>query len=149
MLREKLAAYGIDIIAHTIVPDGTDKVAAAIASARAKKPDMILCSGGMSVDPGDNTPGGIKQSGAAIVCYGTPVFPGAMFLLAYFEDGTPVMGIPGCVMYAAATVFDTVLPRIAAGQRLERRDLSRMGSGGLCLSCPVCHYPVCPFGKGV
>jgi hypothetical protein len=72
-----------------------------------------------------------------------------MFLMAYFDDGVPVVGVPGCVMYAVATVFDMILPRLAAGQRLSRRDFTRLGVGGLCLSCPECHYPVCPFGKGL
>jgi molybdopterin biosynthesis enzyme len=102
----------------------------------------------MSVDPDDNTPGAIKKSGAAMVGYGAPIFPGAMFLLAYFDNGIPIMGLPGCVMFAAVTIFDIFLPRIAAGQRLTKSDFTRLGAGGLCLSCPECHYPVCPFGKG-
>ena len=52
-------------------------------------------------------------------------------------------------MYAAATIFDLVLPRVAAGVELTRRDITRMGAGGLCLGCPVCTYPNCGFGKGV
>ena len=110
--------------------------------------DLILCTGGMSVDPDDKTPKAIKDTGADIVSYGAPVLPGAMFLLGYFADGTPIMGLPGCVMYAKATVFDLVLPRIAAGVRVSRSDLKALGHGGLCLGCPECHYPVCPFGKG-
>ncbi|MDR1587761.1 MAG: molybdopterin-binding protein [Treponema sp.] len=149
VLRKKLGAYGIEIIRHIIVPDDTDQVAGAIADTRREKPDLILCSGGMSVDPDDKTPGGIKQSGAEIAAYGAPVFPGAMFLLAYFDDGLPVVGLPGCVMFAGVTIFDMILPRIAAGQRLERQDFARMGVGGICLSCPECHYPICPFGKAL
>jgi molybdopterin biosynthesis enzyme len=148
VLTEKLAAYGIKVVKNSLVSDGTDLVAGAIAEIRREKADMILCTGGMSVDPDDNTPGAIKKSGASIVTYGTPVIPGAMFLLAYFDDGAPIMGIPGCVMYTAATVFDMILPRIASGQRLNKRDFTRMGVGGLCLACPECHYPICPFGKG-
>jgi molybdopterin biosynthesis enzyme len=109
--------------------------------------DLILCTGGMSVDPDDNTPGAIKHSGAEIVTYGAPVLPGAMFLLGYFADGMPIMGLPGCVMYAAATIFDLMLPRIAAGVRLEKKDFVVLGEGGLCLGCKTCHYPICPFGK--
>ena len=115
MVRDKLAAYGIETISITYSGDGVDNVAGAISEARNTGADMILCTGGMSVDPDDNTPGGIKQSGARIVTYGAPVLPGAMFLLGYFEDGTPIMGLPGCVMYAGATIFDLALPRIAAG----------------------------------
>ncbi|MDR3337583.1 MAG: molybdopterin-binding protein [Treponema sp.] len=147
VLIEKLNAYGVNVIKISISLDGTDNIAGAIAEARREKPDMILCTGGMSVDPDDNTPGAIKKSGASVVTYGVPVVPGVMFLLAYFDDGVPIMGVPGCVMFTAVTVFDMILPRIAAGQRLNRQDFTRMGAGGLCLSCPACHYPVCPFGK--
>ena len=147
VVRDKLAAYGIETISITYSGDGVDNVAGAISEARNTGADMILCTGGMSVDPDDNTPGGIKQSGARIVTYGAPVLPGAMFLLGYFEDGTPIMGLPGCVMYAGATIFDLALPRIAAGVELTRRDFAVMGEGGLCLGCKPCHWPNCPFGK--
>ena len=143
----KLAAYGIETIAQTQSGDGVDNVAAAIADMRARHPDILLCTGGMSVDPDDNTPGGIRRSGADIVAYGAPVLPGAMFLLGYYDDGTPVCGLPGCVMFAGATVFDLILPRLAAGVRVTRADLAALGEGGLCLGCKPCRYPVCPFGK--
>ena len=81
------------------------------------------------------------------ISYGAPVLPGAMFLLGYFEDGTPVMGLPGCVMYAGATIFDLALPRVAAGVEMTRADFAVMGEGGLCLGCKPCHWPNCPFGK--
>ena len=147
VLIKKLAAYGIEVTKHTTVDDGMDRIEEAIREAREEKPDLILCTGGMSVDPDDNTPGAIKKSGANIVTYGAPVLPGAMLLLGYYDDGTPVLGLPGCVMYAKATVFDLVLPRIAAGVRLCKEDFVQMGEGGLCLGCTPCHYPACPFGK--
>ena len=146
VLVQKLAAYGIEVIAHETVDDGIDHICAAIEAARAKKPELILCTGGMSVDPDDNTPGAIRRSGASIVTYGAPVLPGAMFLLGYYDDGTPICGLPGCVMYAKTTVFDLALPRLAAGVRMEKKDFVQMGEGGLCLGCEVCRYPVCPFG---
>ena len=147
VVKDKLAAYGIETLAVTYSGDGVENVADAIAEARKTGADIILCTGGMSVDPDDNTPGGIKASGARIVTYGAPVLPGAMFLLGYYEDGTVVMGLPGCVMYAGATIFDLALPRIAAGVEMTRADFAAMGEGGLCLGCPVCTYPNCGFGK--
>ena len=147
VVRDKLAAYGIETISITYSGDGVDNVAGAIADARNTGADMILCTGGMSVDPDDNTPGGIKQSGARIVTYGAPVLPGAMFLLGYFEDGTVICGLPGCVMYAGATIFDLALPRIAAGVEMRKADFAVMGEGGLCLGCKPCRWPNCPFGK--
>ena len=101
----------------------------------------------MSVDPDDNTPGAIKASGARIVTYGAPVLPGAMLLVGYFDDGTPVLGFPGCVMYAKATIFDLLLPRIAAGIEITKHDIVAYGEGGLCLGCRPCTFPHCPFGR--
>ena len=96
------------------------------------------------------TPAAIKATGARVVTYGAPVLPGAMFMLAYYEkEGrtVPIMGLPGCVMYSPATIFDIVLPRVVAGSIWTRREIRRLGIGGLCMECKVCRYPVCPFGK--
>lgn len=148
VIIQKLAAYGIEVTHHCLPGDDRAAITAAALDYKAKGVDLILCTGGMSVDPDDRTPGAIKDTGADIVSYGAPVLPGAMFLLGYFGDNTPILGLPGCVMYAKATVFDLVLPRIAAGVRIGRADLKALGHGGLCLGCPECHYPICPFGKG-
>ena len=102
----------------------------------------------MSVDPDDVTPTAIQNTGAKIISYGAPVLPGAMFLLAY-KGNIPIMGLPGCVMYAGATVFDLVLPRVMAGEMLSKKDLAMLGHGGLCTGCLPCTYPHCGFGKGV
>ncbi|MDN0033490.1 molybdopterin-binding protein [Oscillibacter valericigenes] len=146
-VKRKLEAVGIETVAQIFSGDGVENVAIAINQVRAKGVDLVLCTGGMSVDPDDNTPGGIKAAGAQIVTYGAPVLPGAMFLLGYFSDGTPVMGLPGCVMFAGATVFDLVLPPVAAGVPVSRSDIVALGNGGLCLGCKPCHWPDCPFGK--
>ena len=147
VVKDKLAAYGIETISIAYSGDGVENVASAVTEARKTGADVILCTGGMSVDPDDNTPGGIKQSGANIITYGAPVLPGAMFLLGYYDDGTPVMGLPGCVMYAGATIFDLVLPFVAANVPVTRQQIVALGEGGLCLGCKPCHWPLCPFGK--
>ena len=147
VVERKLAAFGIRMTEHILVEDGQENVLTAIEQMKRRPVDMILCTGGMSVDPDDSTPGAIKASGADIVTYGAPVLPGAMFLLGYYGDGRPVMGLPGCVMYAKATIFDLVLPRIAAVVRLEKRDFVAFGEGGLCLGCESCTYPHCGFGR--
>ena len=147
VLVNKLAFYGIEMTEHVTVDDALEHILSAIREMRQKNVDLILCTGGMSVDPDDNTPGAIKESGARIVTYGAPVLPGAMFLLGYFEDGMPILGLPGCVMYAAATIFDLAMPRIAAGVEMNKNDFVQMGEGGLCLGCKPCRYPLCPFGK--
>ena len=149
VIVDKLAQYGIQVTEHCLPGDDRAAITQAVLDFHQKGVDLILCTGGMSVDPDDRTPGAIGDTGARVVCYGAPVLPGAMFLLAYLEDGTPVMGLPGCVMYAKATIFDLVLPRIAADVPVTRRDLKSLGHGGLCLGCGQCRYPVCPFGKGL
>ncbi|MBR0302989.1 MAG: molybdopterin-binding protein [Clostridia bacterium] len=146
ILTEKLKGYGIEVVSHQKTDDNIEHIKEAIDKVR-EQVDIVLCTGGMSVDPDDNTPGAIKATGADIVTYGAPVLPGAMFLLGYYDDGTPILGLPGCVMYAKATIFDLVMPRIAAGIKLSKRDFVEYGEGGLCLGCESCHYPNCGFGK--
>ena len=121
-----------------------------------KGADVVVCTGGMSVDPDDKTPLAIKNTGARVVSYGAPVLPGAMCLLAYLEveeEGksrtVAVMGLPGCVMYAKRTIFDLVLPRVMADDEVTEENLASLGQGGLCLNCPVFTFPNCGFGKGV
>lgn len=146
VVERKLEQYGIRVEEHILVNDDKAKIAAAIREMKEKGCEIIIATGGMSVDPDDQTPGAIKDSGAEVVTYGAPVLPGAMFCLAYFPDGTPVMGLPGCVMYAKTTIFDLILPRAAAGVRVSRRDITRLGNGGLCLGCAECRWPDCGFG---
>ena len=150
VLDTKLRAFGLKVDEHRLSDDGTEHTRAAIEELLGLGMDMVLCTGGMSVDPDDRTPAAIKATGARVVTYGAPVLPGAMFLLAYYEkDGrqVPIMGLPGCVMYSPATIFDIILPRVVAGSEWTRREITRLGIGGLCMECKVCHYPVCPFGK--
>jgi molybdopterin biosynthesis enzyme len=104
----------------------------------------------MSVDPDDCTPGAIMDTGARIVSYGAPVLPGAMMLVSYYEKENrkiPVLGLPGCVMYAKRTIFDLFLPRLMADDEISREEIAALGEGGLCMNCPVCSYPNCGFGK--
>ncbi|MBE6823914.1 MAG: molybdopterin-binding protein [Ruminococcaceae bacterium] len=147
VIAEKLKRFSIEVTEHLTVDDGIDNIIDAIKKMRKADVDIIICTGGMSVDPDDNTPGAIKSCSADIVTYGAPVLPGAMFLLGYFDDGMPIVGLPGCVMYAKATVFDLVLPKLAADVKITKDDFISMGEGGLCLSCDVCTYPNCSFGK--
>ena len=123
---DKLKTCGIETLEVVYFGDGVENVRDAVLAMRQKRPDMILCTGGMSVDPDDNTPGGIKAAGASIVAYGAPVLPGAMFLLGYFGDGMPVVGLPGCVMYAGVTIFNLLLPRIAADVPVTRADIAAL-----------------------
>lgn len=147
VIREKLAEFDTEVLGQTIMNDDQEKITEAIQAFLDAGADMVVCTGGMSVDPDDTTPAAIKGTGAEIVSYGAPVLPGAMFLLAYTKDGRPIMGLPGCVMYAKRTIFDLVLPRVMADERVTAQDLARLGMGGLCLGCPTCIFPNCGFGK--
>lgn len=147
VVEKKLEEYGIEVVEHITLGDEKEKITEVILQMKQRGCNLIVTTGGMSVDPDDQTPGAIKATGAEVISYGAPVLPGAMFCLAYFEDGTAVMGLPGCVMYAKTTIFDLILPRVAAGVPVTRKDLTRLGHGGLCLGCEECRYPACSFGK--
>lgn len=156
VIEQKLSEYDTEIIAHETFEDNDTKVTASILSMIEQGADIVVCTGGMSVDPDDRTPLAIKNTKAEIVSYGAPVLPGAMFLLAYYEvkEGdrprtVAIMGLPGCVMYAKRTIFDLVLPRVMADDRVTPKELAALGQGGLCLNCESCTFPNCGFGKGI
>ena len=128
-LGEKLEKYGITNITQVFMPDEKEKITAKIKEIAADT-DIILCTGGMSIDPDDVTPDAIEESGCEMVTYGTPVLPGAMFLLGYM-DGKAVMGLPGGVVFSKKSVFDLLLPRILAGDIITKKDIIEMGHGGL------------------
>ena len=136
------------MIGQTTPGDDKAQITADIMEFINQGADMVVCSGGMSVDPDDRTPGGIRDTGARVVTYGAPVLPGAMFLISYYNGNVPILGLPGCVMYAKRTIFDLVLPRIMADDEVTAEELAALGEGGLCLNCDHCIYPNCGFGKG-
>ncbi|NCD25898.1 MAG: molybdopterin-binding protein [Deltaproteobacteria bacterium] len=146
VLKKKFERLGSTILEQVFVSDQVEMTVDAILSLKKRGADFIAVTGGMSVDPDDQTPASIRKTGAKVVSYGAPTYPGAMFMLAYLDD-VPVVGLPGCVMYYKASIFDLVVPRLLAGERLERKDIVAFGHGGLCESCPSCHYPACGFGK--
>lgn len=152
VIVQKLKEFGAEVTGHTSLPDDPGRITKEILALIEGGAELVLCTGGMSVDPDDQTPLAIKNTGAHMVSYGAPVLPGAMFLLAYYEHGgrtIPIVGLPGCVMYAKRTVFDLILPRLMAEDPVSAKDLAALGEGGLCLSCPVCTFPNCGFGKGL
>ncbi|WP_066892852.1 molybdopterin-binding protein [Clostridium nigeriense] len=146
VIKSKLGYYGSEVVRQVILPDSKEKIIEEIRKGFDEKVDMIICTGGMSVDPDDVTPTAIKECGGELVTYGSPVLPGAMFLLAYYNN-IPILGVPSCAMYSKRTVLDLVLPRVLADERLSLADIAEYGHGGLCLDCKVCTFPHCSFGK--
>ncbi len=147
ILTKKFAPYGATILGQELTSDDVDLIVKAILKFKEQGADIIAVTGGMSVDPDDRTPAAIRQSGTQITTYGSPVFPGAMFL--HGTLGTShVLGLPGCVMYHKASIFDIIMPRLLAGLSISQRDIAMLGHGGFCASCKSCTYPHCAFGKG-
>ena len=146
-VMQKLDEFDVQIIDHVILPDDNELLTKTILEELERGADIVICTGGMSVDPDDKTPLAIKNTGADVVSYGSPVLPGAMFMIAYMGEKV-IMGLPGCVMYARRTIFDLVLPRVMADDKITADELSSLGEGGLCLGCEVCTFPNCGFGKG-
>ncbi len=146
LLKEKLRGYDCELIETIRCPDIRERIVEAIHDLLAAGAELILVGGGMSVDPDDVSRTAIAEAGAKDVVYGTPVLPGAMFLYGRFGS-VPVLGLPACVLFYRATVFDVLFPRVLAGEIITREDLAALGHGGLCLNCPECRYPNCAFGK--
>ena len=148
ILSRKVEALGSAVAAVNFLPDDAPAMARTIQDFLAQGCDLLLLSGGMSVDPDDVTRHAIRQAGATEMHYGSAVLPGAMFLVAYLGE-VPLLGVPACALHHPVTVLDLVLPRILAGERIGKKELALLGHGGLCQDCPECSYPHCPFGKGI
>lgn len=146
VLVKKLSDYGCTMTELAYVPDSRERIEAVIEGQIKDGAQVILVSGGMSVDADDVTPSAIRAVSDYVVTYGSPVLPGAMFMLGY-KRGIPIVGIPACGMFHRITVFDLVFPRLLAGEILTRKDITKLGHGGLCQNCEICRYPDCPFGR--
>ncbi len=147
VIRKKIHGIGSELIKVVFVPDDEYRIAETIGELIGIGAQLIVTTGGMSVDPDDVTPTAIKKAGANITAYGSAVLPGAMFMMAYLGN-IPIMGVPACGMYHKTTIFDLILPRVLAGEKIGRAQIARLGHGGLCLDCPECEFPHCGFGKG-
>ncbi len=169
IIAEKIESFGGEIIGTAIAPDDKGVIQQRMRELLAAGADLLITTGGMSVDPDDVTRFAVRDLGATDLVYGSPVLPGAMLLVAYLEPGQgsrgkgqkndthdpgpmthdpiPILGVPACGMYHKTTILDLVLPRVLAGERIGRRELAELGHGGLCLHCTSCQYPICPFGK--
>jgi Probable molybdopterin binding domain len=147
ILTEKVTALNSTVEALAFAPDDPAIIGNAIRTQLERGCDLLLLSGGMSVDPDDVTRKGIRLAGATEMHYGSAVLPGAMFLVAYIGD-VPLLGVPACGMYHRITVLDLVLPRVLTGEKIGKAELALLGHGGLCKDCEQCSYPHCPFGKG-
>lgn len=146
VLVKKFGALGSKVEKQLFADDDEEMIADCIRQLVDEGMDIIGITGGMSVDPDDRTPSGIRKAGGEVISYGAPVLPGAMFMLSYIGK-VPVVGLPGCVMYSRTSVFDLIVPRLLAGDKVTKADINKLAVGGLCLNCEKCTYPVCGFGK--
>jgi hypothetical protein len=142
----RLRDYRCELVKKVVTSDDTGQIAAAISTLKDEGCELIITTGGLSVDPDDVTRKGVRDAGAEIISYGSPILPGAMFLNARLGD-IPIMGLPAAVFYYPRTVYDLMLPRLLAGKQPTAADIAAMGHGGLCMNCEVCHFPECPFGR--
>mgnify|MGYP006282491587 CR=1 FL=1 len=147
VVRQKLVELDCSVTSQVFVSDDLHMTVQAVEDLIGDGADMIVLTGGMSVDPDDVTPSSIKAVADHVVSYGAPTFPGAMFMLAY-KGRIPIIGLPGCVMYYKASIFDLIIPRLVAGDQVSKQDINTLGHGGFCAGCSPCRYPICPFGKG-
>jgi len=146
VIKNKFASLGSQVVQTVFLPDDADLIAENVKRLAAEH-DIVFVTGGMSVDPDDVTNVGIEKTGAAVAVYGTPVLPGAMFMVAYLGDVT-ILGIPACGMFSKITVLDIILPKVLVGEKITRQYIASLGHGGLCRHCAEgCHYPHCSFGK--
>jgi len=152
IVSKKISTFKSTMIGVNIVTDDRLAIADNIKGFLGQGAEMIIVTGGMSVDPDDITRHAISDAGGRDLVYGAPVLPGAMLLTGVLDGPTgtvPILGVPACAMYYRTTVLDLVLARILAGEQLSRQDIAALAHGGFCQSCEDgCHFPACGFGRG-
>ena len=146
VVRKKMAHYPSEIVGITICDDDLDMIVAAAKAHLAGGADLLIFTGGMSVDPDDLTPSAIRALGAEIISHGVPAQPGNMTLVAYLGD-VAILGVPGAAISLPTTMFDVLLPQVFTGDKLTKQDLIHLGDSGLCQMCKACHWPNCTFGR--
>ncbi len=146
-VEAKLAGHGLELKGKRLVRDEVGLIRDAVLELISAGSDIIVTTSGLSVDPDDLTKEGVEATGARIISYGAPVFPGAMFLVARLK-GRYILGAPACVYFNTHTMLDILLPWIMAGEKVTAAHVRKLAHGGLCLHCDVCRYPKCFFGKG-
>ncbi len=146
VIRKKVAPYGAEVLGCTFCDDELPMLENAIQEYLEQGAELIVMTGGMSVDPDDITPTAIRRSGAEVISHGVPSQPGNMLLVAYHGD-TAIVGVPGAAAKAPTTTFDVLLPQIMTGRKLTKADLIRLADGGFCQSCGSCHWPNCSYGR--
>ena len=146
VVRKKMEAYPSEIVGVAICDDDLDMIVNSAKKHMEHGANLLIFTGGMSVDPDDLTPSAIRALGADIVSHGIPSQPGNMTLAAYLGD-TAILGVPGAAISLPTTVFDVLLPQIFAGDKLTKEELVHLGSGGLCQLCATCRWPNCTFGR--
>lgn len=144
--RAKLAQYPSEIVGVAICDDDLEMIVSEGKKLLDAGAELLIFSGGMSVDPDDLTPTAIRALGADVISYGVPSQPGNMTLVAYLGD-VALLGVPGAAISRPTTMFDVLLPQLFTGDKLTKEDLVRLGDGGLCHMCDTCHFPNCTFGR--
>ena len=150
-LERKLALYNAPLIGHDVVPDDGETIGQAIAKWLSRGAEVVLCTGGMSVDADDVTPAAIRSAATEVIFRGTPVLPGSNLMLAVNKDresgkSRALLGVPACAVHSEFTVLDTVMHRVYAGLLPTSDEVRKWGAGGLCRECSACNYPTCRFG---
>lgn len=145
IISKKVLAYGCHVTQTIIVPDDRHLICEGVERLIQADSQMIITTGGLSVDPEDLTRKGLQDAGAVELLYGAAVLPGAMTLISRIDE-VDIIGVPACALYFKTTSLDLLLPRILAGVPIGRADLARLAHGGLCLNCEICTFPKCRFG---
>ena len=145
IVEKKLAAFGVELVVKTILPDEPETIREKIIQF-SQMADFLLLTGGTSVDPDDATKAAMRNAGVHLLQAGNPIQPGNNFTIGYLGDKA-VCAIPAAALFFKITAFDIFLPRLVANDLITADELAALSIGGLCHFCEICRYPICPFGQ--
>ncbi len=147
VIARKAEALHCEVVKTVIAPDDAAAVGAGVRELLDAGAEVVVTTAGLSVDPDDVTRKALLEAGLEDALYGVAALPGTMSLVGRI-GAARVIGVPACALFYKTTAFDLLFPRLLADLPITRRDLARLGNGGLCMECRICTFPKCPFGGG-
>jgi len=144
-LLRKLEELGGSFAGQRFCGDGAEEIRESVRELLHAGADIVICTGGMSVDADDRTPEAIRSVADEVLFRGVPAMPGSNLMLARAGESW-VVGAPACAAHDERTALDRLLIALFAGLG-EEIDVKNWGIGGLCSRCRVCSFPDCDFAR--
>ena len=119
VIRRKLEPFGAQVLGCTFCDDDLPMIQGAVQDYLDQGAQLIVMTGGMSVDPDDLTPTAIRAVGPRWSPW--RALPAGQYADAGLPGDVALVGVPGATVKLPTTTFDVLLPQLMTDEKLTRR----------------------------